>query len=430
MSWSTNDKEEITFTARKYSLTFDPGRTLPINPSNLETMETLINSLQFNPFKDRAGYCFAFALVRLTGKDHFLAHTLLNSFQLSTLKQHNSPWNVFIMFLLDEPSNLNIFGSPYQLIELIQHLLIWLTVGTTVTCILYTFPLIKSAVTSLFEKAFTNVTQEIFSSNSAISTLLSSFKKHHPTKPKYIKIWHIGSFFSWCYSSSNTKQTVKTSSTDNYFMYLQKRVCDLIAVFTLPRPIEIGLTDFSEQQKTEDGIFFHTLIKTCKCKYTPVLIPKIDNFIISPYNWVYQLLTKNKERSNSTYIFIDPKNPNNPLPSSQICAYLFQIIQEMNLLDGKYTPYSFKYATISYLLKNGYDNDKINKACRYTTCKQKDMLSSHYAVAACYTQLSTLPLKAIPKNLLLGQSSSISSSIDDTTFEIPDSFLNDEQLEE
>jgi hypothetical protein len=73
MSWSTNDKEEITFTPGEYRLAFDPSGMLPTKPSNLETMETLIHSLRRNPFQSRAGYCFAFGLVRLIGKDHTFA---------------------------------------------------------------------------------------------------------------------------------------------------------------------------------------------------------------------------------------------------------------------------------------------------------------------------------------------------------------------
>jgi hypothetical protein len=77
----------------------------------------------------------------------------------------------------------------------------------------------------------------------------------------------------------------------------------------------------------------------------------------------------------------------------------------MDLLDKKYTAYSFNHATVSYLLKNGFDDNKINKGCRYTMCKQKDMLSAHYAVEVCYTQLSTLLLKAIPELFLRSRSS-------------------------
>jgi hypothetical protein len=111
--------------------------------------------------------------------------------------------------------------------------------------------------------------------------LLHSFKKEHPITPRYTTTWNISSFFTWCYISLDTSTIIKDSS-DDFFIYLQKRVCGLLAIFTLLRPVEISRIICIEQLEIKEGIFFHTIIKTINEKHTPIFIPKIDNTIISP----------------------------------------------------------------------------------------------------------------------------------------------------
>jgi hypothetical protein len=231
---------------------------------------------------------------------------------------------------VEEPTNHNLFNNPYQLTTLLQNFLVWLMVGDTVHCSSYTLPRIKSAVTSLLTKSFVNVSTNTFQNDDTTQALLHPFKKQNPTTPRYTTTWNISSFFTWCYSSLNTSTIVKNSS-DDYFIYLQKRVCGLLAIFTFLRPIEISRIICNKQHEVKEGIFFHTIIKTIHDKHTPVFIPKIDNTIISPYHWTHQLREKNRSKSNSSYLFINSKHPDEPLSSSKIYLYLFEILQEMNL---------------------------------------------------------------------------------------------------
>jgi hypothetical protein len=143
MSWSTNEKEEITFTTGEYRITFDPTGNKPDEPSNVDTIYTLLRSIRYIPFKNKIGYCFALALIRLAGKDHVMAHYELHSLTKHTLTQYNTYWNYFTLFLVEEPTNHNLFNNPYQLTSLLRNFLVWLIVGDTVHCTFYTLPQIK-----------------------------------------------------------------------------------------------------------------------------------------------------------------------------------------------------------------------------------------------------------------------------------------------
>jgi hypothetical protein len=262
----------------------------------------------------------------------------------------------------------------------------------------------------LFSKAyFPKISPGFFKFNKAICTLFKYREKHQYDLSNRKEISNIESFFAWCYNSYNQK-VIDTMCSDKDFIQLQKRVCGLIIIFTLLHPSEINLINSSEILTVDEGLFLYTSPKSQKAKYLPIFLPKLDNKIISPYFWCLQLLYNNKYKSKSPYLFIDLKDSNNPLPPSSICAYLFQIIEEMKLIDRDYSSYSFKRATMSYFNNKGFDEKRTITACRHTICNQKDLLYTHYKVKSEYLPLLNVLLQTIPKNIPQFISSSSPSS--------------------
>jgi hypothetical protein len=310
----------------------------------------------------------------------------MGGYRPATRRNYNFAWGVWSDYLKEKSITVDTYNTAESAEAGFVQFLQWMAMEKKTTTNL--FFLLRSALSSLFHFLFNVDFGTLFQAK----LIAKRMRNEYPRQGKHRTVFDI----------SLLLQHYRALGDNSRLDHLQlcAKVGTMLILYPMLRPEDMLRLDMTQLRRTEKGLQFHAVLKN-RPEYSECVIAQVQDEAICPVRAVLELWRRVCKHAPSPKGLFYDVNFVAPLNKYHLERGMRDLMTSAGV-PSNFTPYSIKHASITFLLKQGVDEQVINRNARlsrfagtavryYFVGEACTMISSTIAAAPPPSEIVVLP---------------------------------------